>query len=50
MRRDLAPLLFAEEAPEARHATRGTIVSPTRATLVPLSKRSKRIMEGGFLV
>jgi len=50
MRRDLAPLLFAEEDPEARHATRKTVVSPTRATPVALAKRNKKTTADGFPV
>jgi transposase len=50
MRRDLAPLLFAEEDPEARQATRKTIVSPTRATPVALTKRNKKVTADGFPV
>ena len=43
MRRDLALLLFAEEDPEARQATRATIVATTRATTVALVKRNKKV-------
>jgi hypothetical protein len=50
MRRDLAPLLFAEEDPEARQSTRKTIVSPTRATPVALTKRNKKLTAEGFPV
>jgi transposase len=50
MRRDLAPLLFAEEDPEARQKTRDTVVSPTRATPVALAKRSKKVTSDGFTV
>ena len=50
MRRDLAPLLFSEEDPEARHATRDTVVSPTRATPVAIGKRNKKTTTDGFPV
>ena len=50
MRRDLAPLLFAEEDPEARQATRETIVAPTRATPVAMAKRNKKVTPDGFPV
>ena len=50
MRRDLAPLLFAEEDPEARQSTRKTIVSPTKATPVALAKRNKKVTADGFPV
>ena len=50
MRRDLAPLLFAEEDPEARQSTRKTIVSPTRASPVALAKRNKKVTQDGFPV
>lgn len=50
MRRDLAPMLFAEEDPEARQSTRKTIVSPTRATPVALAKRNKKVTADGFPV
>ena len=50
MRRDLAPLLFAEEDPEARHETRETVVAPTKATRVALNKRSKKTTADGFTV
>jgi transposase len=38
-RRDLASRLFSEESWEARQSTRKTIVSPTQATPVALTKR-----------
>jgi transposase len=50
MRRDLAPLLFAEEDPQARQATRTTVVAPTRATPVALAKRNKKLTVDGFPV
>jgi len=50
MRRDLAPLLFGEEDPEARQSTRKTVVSPTRATKVAQTKRSKKVTPEGFPV
>jgi hypothetical protein len=50
MRRDLAPLLFAEEDPEARQGTRNTIVSPTKATPVALAKRNQKVTPDGFPV
>lgn len=50
MRRDLAPLLFAEEDPEARQKTRDTVVSPTRATPAALTKRNKKVTLDGFTV
>ena len=50
MRRDLAPLLFSEEDPEARQSTRKTVVSPTKPTPAALTKRNKKITEDGFPV
>ena len=50
LRRDLAPLLFAEEDPEARHRTRRTIVAPTHATPVAQAKRSKKLTTDGYPV
>ena len=50
MRRDLAPLLFAEEDPEARQTARDTVVSPTRATPVAMAKRNKKVTPDGFPV
>jgi transposase len=50
LRQDLAPLLFAEEDPEARHVTRNTVVSPTRATPIALAKRNRKVTADGFPV
>ena len=50
MRRDLAPLLFAEEDPQARQETRKTIVSATAATPVALAKRGKKATADGYTV
>lgn len=50
MRRDLAPLLFAEEDPEARQKTRKTIVAPTRSTPVALEKKGKKVTSDGYPV
>ena len=48
LRRDLAPLLFAEEDPEARQSTRKTIVSPTRATPGRLDQAQQEAHGGGL--
>ena len=50
MRRDLAPLLFSEEDPEARQATRKTVVAATKATPVARAKRGKKVTTDGFPV
>jgi len=50
MRRDLAPLLFSEEDPEARQATRKTVIAATKATPVALAKRGKKLTTDGFSV
>jgi hypothetical protein len=50
MRRDLAPLLFSEEDPEARQKTRKTIVSPTYATPVAQVKKGRKLTSDGYPV
>jgi transposase len=50
MRRDLAPLLFSEEDPEARQTTRKTVVAATKATPVATVKRGKKVTPDGFTV
>ena len=50
MRRDLAPLLFAEEDADARQASRKTIVSPTSSSPVVKEKRGKKVTSDGHPV
>jgi transposase len=50
LRRDLAPLLFAEEDPETRQKTSKTIVAPTHSTPVALEKKGKKLTADGFPV